>query len=140
MIIPGLLITVFTGLAIIHIYWAFGGNLGKKAALPEIDGKPLFHPSAPLTLLVSGLLLFCALLIAVLAKWVTLPITNQLTTGLGVLLAVVFAIRAVGEFKFTGFFKRVRGTRFAKLDSLVYSPLCLLISVGVLLVVLRQRP
>ena len=140
MIIPALLIAVFTGLAVIHIYWAFGGNLGKNAAIPESDGIPLFSPSPALTLLVSVLLLFCALLIAVLARWLTLPITNQLITGLGVLLAVVFAIRAVGEFKYTGFFKRVRGTRFAQLDSLVYSPLCLLISVGVLLVVLHQHP
>lgn len=136
MIIPVLLVTVFTGLAIIHMYWAAGGNMGKKAALPEFAGKPLFQPSVPLTLLVAGLLLLCALLITVLANWVTLPITNKLTTGLGFLLAAVFALRAIGEFNYTGFFKRVRGTEFARLDTLVYSPLCLLISAGVLIVVL----
>jgi len=137
MIIPVLLIVVFIGLAIIHIYWAFGGNLGKSAALPEIDGKPLFLPSAPLTFLVSGLLLICALFITVLANWVALPVTHKLTTGLGVLLAAVFAMRAIGNFKYVGFFKRVKGTRFARLDTLVYSPLCLLISAGVLFVILR---
>lgn len=39
--------------------------------------------------------------------------------------------RAIGEFKYLGFFKRVHGSRFARLDSLVYSPLCLLLALGV---------
>jgi hypothetical protein len=44
----------------------------------------------------------------------------------------------VGEFKYVGFFKRVRGTRFATLDTLVYSPLCLLLAAGVAWVALRH--
>lgn len=136
MIIPVLLVAVFTGLSILHAYWAVGGNFGKNAALPEIDGKPLFHPSAPMTLLVSGLLLLCALLVTVLANWVTVPVTKKLTSGLGFLLAAVFTMRAIGEFKYTGFFKRVRGTRFARLDTLVYSPLCLLIAAAILSIIL----
>ena len=34
--------------------------------------------------------------------------------------------------------KRVRGSRFAKLDTLFYSPLCLLLASGVALVALRN--
>ncbi len=32
-------------------------------------------------------------------------------------------------FRYVGFFKRVRGTRFAEMDTRYYSPLCLTLSV-----------
>jgi hypothetical protein len=53
-------------------------------------------------------------------------------------LALGLVARAVGEFKYVGFFKRVRGSRFARLDTLLYSPLCLLLAVGVTLVAGRH--
>jgi lipopolysaccharide/colanic/teichoic acid biosynthesis glycosyltransferase len=46
--------------------------------------------------------------------------------------------RAVGEFKYVGFFKRVRDSKFATLDTFVYSPLCLLLAAGVALVAVRK--
>ena len=45
------------------------------------------------------------------------------------LAAMMFA-RAVGDFRFVGFFKSVRGTPFARADKLVYSPLCLAFGAG----------
>jgi len=45
-------------------------------------------------------------------------------------LAVMFAVRAIGDFKRVGFFKKIEGTVFATLDSRVYSPLYLVLSVG----------
>jgi len=38
-------------------------------------------------------------------------------------MAVVFAARAVGDFKYVGFFKSIKGTTFALWDTRVYSPL-----------------
>jgi hypothetical protein len=46
--------------------------------------------------------------------------------------------RAIGEFKYLGFFKRVTGSKFARLDTLLYSPLCLLLAVGVTFVACRR--
>jgi hypothetical protein len=43
-------------------------------------------------------------------------------------MAVVFVVRAVGDFHYCGFFKRVRDTAFARYDTLVYSPLCVVIA------------
>jgi hypothetical protein len=40
------------------------------------------------------------------------------------LIAAVFALRAIGDFRYVGFFKRIRDSRFARLDTLAYSPLC----------------
>ena len=34
------------------------------------------------------------------------------------------ALRAIGDFRYVGFFNRVRDTGFARLDTLAYSPLC----------------
>jgi Protein of unknown function (DUF3995) len=46
----------------------------------------------------------------------------------------LFLLRAVGDFRYAGLFKKVRGTRFAKADDRLFTPLC--IGVAVLLVVL----
>jgi hypothetical protein len=43
-------------------------------------------------------------------------------------IAVVFALRAVGDFHYCGLFKRVRDNAFARYDTLVYSPLCVVIA------------
>ena len=45
------------------------------------------------------------------------------------LIGFVFFARAVGDFNYVGFFKRVKNTAFAHNDSYYYSPLCLFISV-----------
>jgi hypothetical protein len=36
----------------------------------------------------------------------------------------------VGELRYVGFFKRVRNTSFARMDTLLYSPLSLCLGVG----------
>ena len=51
-------------------------------------------------------------------------------------LALILVARAVGDFRLVGFFKRVRGSRFAKLDSLIYSPFCLALGIGVICLIM----
>jgi len=46
---------------------------------------------------------------------------------LSLLIAVAFFFRAVGDFNYVGFFKKVKNTGFAKRDNRYYSPLCLLV-------------
>src|ERR1700733_16297694 len=48
--------TIFAVLSGLHIYWACGGRRGRKAAVPESDGKPLFGPGIGGTLVVAFLL------------------------------------------------------------------------------------
>jgi len=43
-------------------------------------------------------------------------------------VALAFAARAIGECRYLGFLKRVRGTVFAQRDTRFYSPLCVLIA------------
>ena len=43
--------------------------------------------------------------------------------------AVIFFLRFVGEFSYVGIFKRHKNSKFARMDTLLYSPLCLFLSV-----------
>lgn len=45
-------------------------------------------------------------------------------------------IEIAGRFRFVGFFKTVRGSRFARWDTLLFSPLCLLLGLAVAIIAL----
>lgn len=53
-----------------------------------------------------------------------------------IVLALTFALRAIGEFHYIGFFKRVRGSIFAERDTYIYSPLCLVFAVLIAMIAL----
>ena len=129
---------IFLGLSVLHWYWvAFG--LGKlDRFVPEIDGRPAFRPGRISTSLVALLLLAATLICASEASLLGVPRLPLARAGVWT-LALLFLLRAVGEFRLVGFFKRVRGTRFADLDTRIFSPLCLVISV-LCAVLLWARP
>ncbi len=116
-------------IALLHVFWAFGGQWGAAAAIPEIPGKgAAFRPGLLATLAVAAALTAAAYL--VLARLEVLPRAwpRALETGLFFTGAAVFGLRAIGEFRYVGFFARVRDTRFARMDRRLYSPLCLCLS------------
>jgi hypothetical protein len=80
---------------------------------------------------VGVVLLLFAGLVAATGRLVHLGIAPRILTGLSFALAAGLLARAIGEFRYVGFFKQVRGSRFATLDTLVYSPVCLLLALGV---------
>jgi hypothetical protein len=121
----------FLVLALWHVRMAFGSMSGESAAVPSVDGKPLFVPSRASTLLVALALLIFAGLVAATSGLVQLGVSARVLSWLCYALALGLLARAVGEFRYVGFFKRERGSRFARLDTLVYSPLCLFLGVGV---------
>jgi Protein of unknown function (DUF3995) len=118
--------SVFAGLSTLHVYWAVGGRRGATIVVPERqDGRPTFQPGPISTLVVAALLLLSAVLVleraAIGPGLVPARLTFWGTWG----LAAVFTLRAIGDFKYVGFFKRRRGTRFATLDTRYFSPLAL---------------
>ena len=122
---------VLTLLALLHVYWGFGGRSGWLAALPEVDGEPAFVPSALASFAVAACLAAAALVAAATGGllslgWPPSPFLRWACYA----VAAVFALRAVGDFRWVGFSKRLRGTRFSRLDDLLYSPLCLLLASG----------
>jgi hypothetical protein len=125
---------VFLALAFWHVHMAVWPSSGESGAVPHISGKPLFVPSPRATLAVAAVLFLFACLVAARAGLVKVGIPANVLSGLCYALALGLLARAVGEFRYVGFFKRVRGSRFARLDTWVYSPLCLALAVGVALV------
>src|SRR5688500_13525389 len=120
-----LVVGLFLALSGLHVYWAVGGRWGGDVAVPERNGKPAFTPSQAGTLLVAGAFLAAAWLVlgrlGIGGRFLPPWVFHWSAWG----LAAVFLLRATGEFRTVGFFKRIRGTNFARWDTLLFSPLCL---------------
>lgn len=123
-----LLVAIFVTLSMLHLYWAFGGRRGGRMVVPQksatID-EPLFTPPMLLTILVALALAAGATIEAVIAGLVAPPAAiASWFRPLAYALAVTFLLRAIGERRYVGFFKRVRGTEFSRWDDRLFSPLC----------------
>lgn len=127
----------FAVLGLLHGYWMLGGRRGMSAVLPERDGRPLIQPGAIASAIVTLLLATAGWLVLERAGvgpgWVSGPPLRAATWG----VAAVMLARAIGEFRYLGFFKRVKGGRFARLDSRYFSPLALALALGTGWVALR---
>jgi Protein of unknown function (DUF3995) len=133
-----IVVAVFGMLSLIHIYWALGGHAGKVAAVPHVSGRPAFVPSPFATLVVAVGLAVCALLVAATARLIASPVSATWLKWLCLALAFGLFARSVGDFRLVGFFKRVRGTAFARLDTMLFAPLCLVLSCGVFYVAIAS--
>lgn len=124
---------VLGSLAGLHLHWAAGGRTGWIAAVPEREGKPLFTPGPGACAAVALLLSLAGLLALGAAEVLDLaPLPQPLVRAGAGLAGAVLVLRAVGDFRWIGFFKRRADTRFAALDTKVYSPLCLALGAGLL--------
>lgn len=130
---------IFAVLAVWHFYLAFVPSAsGHSGAVPSAEGKPLFVPTRRATAAVGVVVLLFAALVLATAGTISLGVPQSALSWLSYALALGLVGRAMGEFRYVGFFKRVRDTKFAWLDTYVYSPLCLLLAVGVTLVALQH--
>lgn len=131
---------IFLLISLIHLYWAAGGKLGSDAAVPRLpsegggESRPAFKPSGFATLLVAVGLLLIAMLVC-LRVGLYLPTVHHwsLQWVISAVAMLMFA-RAIGDSHLVGFFKEVKGSRFARLDTWVYSPLCAVLGAGLLAV------
>ena len=136
------LCAVFALLGLMHVDWALGGRLGLQATLPQLPvppdrrqpGEPAqrnaFTPSTAATLAVAAALLCVAVAVALRGGLWAAPLQHAaLRLVLGAVALGLFA-RAVGDFRLVGFFKRVKGSTFARMDSRLYSPLCVVLGAG----------
>ena len=121
-------------MSLFHIYWALGGKVGLDKALPTKDGVQLLNPSKALTFLVGVVLFGFASVAYLLYFWVD---NSELVVYLGWIIAVLFFVRAIGEFHTVGFFKKIKDTPFAEYDTKYFSPLCLFLSVVFTLLLVR---
>ena len=116
-------------IALLHVYWGIAGVSGRSAALPEVDGRPVFQPSRAACFGVAAALFAATCVLLVSAghlpslglPW--LGAVGAATVGAGLVA------RAIGDFRYVGFFKRIHGSDFALLDTRLFSPFCLALGV-----------
>ena len=85
-------------------------------------------PSVFATLTVAFGLLVMSLLHLEKVQIISLPIPAWINTYGLKIIAGIFLLRAIGDFRYVGFFKKTKATKFADLDTKYYSPLCILLS------------
>jgi hypothetical protein len=122
-------------LSLIHLYWGFGGTWASNVAVPtDENNRKIFTPKLFECLVVAIGLFMCTLFILMTVEIISFTLPGWLMKyGLWV-LAFVFLLRSIGEFRYVGFFKKINSTPFARSDTKYYSPLCL--TLGLLIVVL----
>lgn len=118
-----------------HFYWMFGGRWGTQRVFPT-RSKEAEAPPIPkiATLIVALGLLFFGLLYLRKAGFIDFPLPPWILHYSYWLIPAIFIVRAIGEFKYVGFFKKVKDTHFAKADTQYFSPLCLFIGILGLLI------
>ncbi len=120
---------VFAFLGLLHIYWVLGGTWGMIAAIPTDEkGKQLFKPSKFGTLIVAlGLFIFgCINLLY--TEWIASDLKIMYLKYGILMIALIFGLRSIGDFRYVGFSKRYKSSLFAQLDSKYFCPLCLLLA------------
>ena len=126
------LIALFSGISFLHFYWGLGGKKWVHLAIPtspKATETPLFKPRFFETLAVAlGILGFAWVIGAKVGVFSTFQLPNSYISNSVLVIAIIFLLRAIGEFRYVGFFKKIKETPFAKMDTLYYSPICLLIS------------
>lgn len=123
-----ILSSMFLILALIHFNWAIGGTWGFDASIPtnEKDEK-IFNPKRIESFIVGfGLFLF-SLFYFNQTTIINISIPTWLNNILTYLIPIIFLLRSIGEFKYVGFFKKFKQTKFADMDTKLFSPLCLII-------------
>lgn len=136
--------TIFLSLSGIHLYWCFGGQWGNSAVIPTKDDSvkvtmPGFIPTFTVAL---GLLVFVVIVLMNVAELDTKPLfLFKIIRKYGLwVIASVFILRAIGEFKYVGFFKKYKHTKFGQNDTKYYSPLCLTIGILALILEMNNEP
>ncbi len=124
-------------LGALHVFWALEGRLGVGSTIPEVDGRPAYSPSAAATFAVACALFAASVIVLGRADVLRTIVPARLFQWPVFVMGLVFLVRAIGEFRLVGFFKRVRGTSFARWDTWFFSPLCLGLSVASLWLAFR---
>jgi hypothetical protein len=132
------LVIIFTSIATIHFYWAFGGKKWANLAIPTQPNATqtlLFKPRFVETVIVASGFLVFIWLIGMKVRWFPLIwLSKTSLTYIVFGIAFIFFIRAIGEFRYIGFFKSIQKTPFGQMDTRYYSPLCLLIAIITLII------
>lgn len=112
-----------------------------KAVPVTKEGKNAINPGPFACIMVGLALMFTALFYLVKVSAMANHVPGALRKYFGKFVALIFFLRAMGDFKYCGLSKRVKGTEFAKWDSILFTPICLKISsIAIIIEWLSEQP
>lgn len=117
-------------IAAVHFYWGLRSMDGATVLVPELDGRPVYSPRNTDFLDVTAALLLACVVVAARGELVRSPLPPAWITAGTYAVGAALLARAVGDFRYVGFFKRVRGTAFAEWDTRLFSPVSLLLGLA----------
>ncbi|QIE37117.1 DUF3995 domain-containing protein [Bacillus tropicus] len=120
----------------LHVYWAFGGKWATNSVIPTKDGEKAFTPGAGMTLIIALLLSMAAIILLQQTNIVHFAFPNIIVQVASWVCMIVFLIRVIGEFHYFGIFKQKKDTQFARMDTVLYIPLCAFLSLSFLLAII----
>ncbi|PFQ44599.1 hypothetical protein COK05_18150 [Bacillus cereus] len=120
----------------LHVYWAFGGKWGTNSVIPTKFWEKAFTPHAGMTLFIAFLLSMAAMILLQRANVVHFAVPHIIIQAGSWICMIVFFIRVIGEFNYFGIFKRQKDTHFARMDTILYIPLCAFLSFSFLLAII----
>ncbi|HEY5722705.1 MAG TPA: DUF3995 domain-containing protein [Allosphingosinicella sp.] len=126
-----------------HLHWALGGRVGYSVSLPQRpDGVPVMVHRIRWWRWAAGGVALGLVLLGALAATVSghlpSPFPPKVAQGASMLTGGAFILRAIVPTPWTGFFKRIRSTRWARYDSWLYSPLFLLLGTALIAIALGR--
>jgi len=130
MILSILLSIILIGLGLIHFNWVVGGNFGFSESLPTKEsGERVLNPKKIDSAIVGIGLTAFGFFYLLKSGVIEFIIPGWIMAYGSWIIPIIFLLRAIGEFKYVGFFKKIKKTEFGKLDTKLFSPLCLIIGI-----------
>lgn len=139
MIVSILISIILIGLALIHFNWVVGGKFGFTKSLPtKENGERVLNPKKKDSAIVGiGLTLF-GIFYVIKSGLVEYDLPEWIMKYGSWIIPIIFLLRAIGDFKYIGFFKSIKNTDFGKLDYKLFSPLCLIIwTLGIIIQLMK---
>lgn len=126
-------------LAAFHFYWLLGGRVGFATAMPEkmrgVVSAEKTRPSFKMATFLVGLgLAVCGFIVLANAMYFKTLIPDNYLLWAARIIGVVFLIRAMGDFRYVGLFKKKTDDPFARMDTILYIPICIVVGLGSILV------
>lgn len=110
-----------------HILWGIESR-GTRKVIPEDDDfRPIFSPTPFACFLMAFAFIILALFS--LAKYVNFPLPHLVDAYGTYAVAIVFFLRAIGDFNYMGIFKKKYKSEFAHHDTYFFTPLCIIVGI-----------
>ena len=139
MVLSILLSMILLGLGVIHFNWVLGGKFGFLESLPtKENGERVLNPKKIDSAIVGIGLTALGVFYVLNSGLIEYNLPERIMKYGGWIIPILFLLRAIGEFKYIGFFKRIKKTDFGKLDTKLFSPLCLIIGIFGILIQLMK--